>query len=149
MAALSITPANVKCVSGVHPRNITFGVTVVRGKAVFKDSADSEYKLADCDDTAITADSESVDLAGVAGSDGADGTNGQLFPNGATINIGATTVAGVPYCLGSSDGTTGGAAGDFMPYADLSSDDTPVFAFWGTGTAVVTLDIKKSPVALA
>lgn len=149
MVALSITAANVKWVSGVRPREVTLGATVARGKVLYKDTADNEHKLADCDDDAITADSEAADVAGIAGTDGADGTNGQLFVNGSTINIGATTTLGVPYCLGSSDSTTGGAAGDIMPYSDLSSGDTPVFLFWGSGTAEVTLDIKKAPGALA
>lgn len=149
MTALSITAASVKWISGVRPRNVNYGATIARGKVVYKDSADNEHKLADCDNAAISSDSEAADVAGIAGTDGADGTNGQLFPNGATIDIGATTTAGVPYCLGSSDGTTGGAAGDVMPYDDLSSGDTPVFLFWGSGTSQVTLDIKKSPAALA
>lgn len=148
MSALSITVADVVWVSGKRPRNVSAGASVVRGKVLFKDSADNEHKLADADDDAITADSESADVVGIAGSDGADGGNMQLFPDGATINIGATTVAGVPYCLGSSDATTAGSAGDIMPYADLSTGDTPVFLFWGSGTGVVTLDIKKAPAVL-
>lgn len=149
MAALSLTPANVKWVGGVRPRDVTFGATVARGKVVYKDSADGEHKLADCDDDAITADSEAATVAGIAASDGADGSNGQIFPNGARLNVGATTVLGVPYCLGSSDSTTGGAAGDIMPYDDLSSGDTPVFLFWGTGDAIVTLNIVQAPGELA
>jgi hypothetical protein len=135
MAALSITVANVKWTGGVRPRQITFGATVTAAQPVYQDSADNEHKLADADALATAA------VVGLALTNGYDGKEGLIAIEGSQINVGATTTAGIPYVAGL-------AGGDIVPYSDLASGDFPTILFWGTGTAIVTLLLKASPVAI-
>lgn len=142
MAALTITAANVKWLDGVRPKIVDMGATVARGQVLFKDGSDNKHKLANADDAAVTANAAAATVAGLALTDGTDGSQGLMAINGAKVNVGTTTVAGVPYCLGN-------VAGAIVPYADLVSGDTPVLLFWGTGTAEVTLAIAMSVAAIA
>lgn len=136
MAALSITAANVKWVSGVNTRIVRGGESGTRGQAVFYNSSTNEYELADAD----AAGEQDAD--GILLTDMVDGADCLIAVPGATINIGATTTAGIPYCV---DPTTPGA---IVPYSDLGSGDTPVLLFWGSGTANVTLVCAVSPAAI-
>lgn len=135
MTALVITVANVKWTGGVRPRQITFGATVTAAQPVYKDTADNEYKLGDADALATAA------VEGLALTNGYDGKEGLIAVRGSQMNVGATTAAGIPYCVGL-------AGGDIVPYTDLASGDFPNILFWGTGTAVVTLICEASPVAI-
>lgn len=130
MADLVQTPANVKWVSGARPVMVKGGASIVRGNVLYKDTADLEHKLADAD-----TDAASI-VDGIALTDGTDGSDMLLAPDGATINVGATTTAGTPYVLST---TAGAIAVD----GDLGTGDYCVFLFWGTGTANVTLAINK------
>lgn len=128
MAALTITPGLVKYSSGVRPRIVQAGAAIERGEALYFDTTDNKYKLADCDAEATAV------AAGVALSDGVDGGDMLIAPDGATINIGATTVAGTVYCVGATPG-------EIVPLADVTNEDYVTILFIGSGTAVVTLSI--------
>lgn len=137
MAALSITAANVKWVSGTRPRIVMGGATGTRGQAVYKDDADNEHKLADGDALATAA------AAGILLTDMTDGSESLLAVAGSRINIGATAAAGTAYV---ADITTPGA---IVPIGDLSTGDFKNLLFWGEGTALVTLVMSAAPVASA
>jgi hypothetical protein len=135
MTALTITVANVKWTGGVRPRQITFGATVTAAQPVYPDSADNEHKLATANALATAA------AVGLALTNGYDGKEGLIAVEGSQLNVGATTTAGVAYCVGAT-------AGEIVPITDLVSTKFPNILFWGTGTAIVTLLCKPSPVAI-
>jgi hypothetical protein len=135
MAALSITVANVKWTGGARPRQIIFGATVTAAQPVYKDTTDNEHKLADADALATAA------VEGLALTNGYDGKEGLIAIRGSQINVGATTTAGVAYVAGTT-------AGEIVPLTDLTSGKFPTILFWGTGTALVTLLLDASPVAI-
>ncbi len=145
MADLSITAANVKWVSGVRPRTVQGGATITRGQALYADSADgNQHKKADAN-AAATSNAVAIALT-----DGTDSSDMLIAVAGSTINVGATTTAGVPYCVSSTDAlTANGAAGGIVAYSALGAGDTPCILFWGSGTANVTLVCALSPAALA
>ena len=133
MSDLSITAANVKWQSGIHPRQVIGGAALIRGKAL-RQGTDGEYIVADCS----ALNTSTVD--GISLTDGNDGGLMLIAPAGATINIGATTTAGIPYVLSDDGG--------ICPFADLAATEVPNLLFWGTGTAVVTLVFAKSSVVI-
>jgi len=135
MADLSVTATSVDWTSGVAPQIVRFGSTVTRGKTVYLDTADNEWKLADAnvDMTAIPKG-----RIGIALTDGSDAKPGLVALDGATINIGATTTAGLGYAITSADI---GTAGGIVLESALGTADTPVRLFYGTGSGAVTLAI--------
>jgi hypothetical protein len=134
MAALSITAEDVVHISGPAPRIVRSGEAVARGEVVFLDDGAMMLGLAD---NSASAKANGVALGDV-------GANSELLIaiSGSRVNIGATTVAGTAYCLSAA------AAGAIVPITDLTNDDHPVFLFWGSGTAEVTLAITRSPVPI-
>lgn len=138
MAEQSVTAANVEVDSTSAKQGVivTGGATITAGQALYKDSADSEYKLADADDgSAATALPSAISVSG-----GADGQEMVIATRGASINCGFTTASGEVYALSSTDvGTVNGSAGGICLHSDLGSEDRAVVLFVGTGTAVVEL----------
>ena len=129
MADLTITAASVKYVRGNRPSTRPAGATIARGK-VLRRGTSQEYILA----SALNAPADLANFAGIAISDGYLGGDVLIAGPGTTINVGATTAAGVPYVISET-------AGGIAPFADLGADSTatPVFLFWGNGTAEVTI----------
>jgi hypothetical protein len=82
-----------------------------------------------------------AELVGVILTDMTDGSEVLMGIEGSQINIGATTVSGVLYVCSVTPGL-------FCPIADLASGDFPTAAFWGNGTAVVTLLCKPAGYAI-
>jgi len=147
MADLSITATNVDWTSGKNMKMVRFGSTVTRGMSVYLDDADNEWKVADAN-ADMTGLAE--DHIGVAMSDGSDGKLGLVALDGATINIGATTTAGIEYVVTSTDAlTANGTAGGIVAASAIGSGDTPVRLFWGTGSGAVILTIDVSANAIA
>ena len=137
VADLSITAANVKWVGGVRPRQISGGATGTRGQGVYNDTATETRKLADAD-AAATAE-----LEGVLLTDMTNGSDALIGVKGSRINIGATTTAGVLYVVSPT-------AGGFCSLADAAmvTGKFPTAAFWGNGTAIVTLICEPAGVAI-
>jgi hypothetical protein len=134
MTNLSITAGNVDWQSGARPFDGYGGAAITRGQVLYLNSS-LRYVL---------ADASAANTAAVAGIAITDGTNGGIMKiagPGSRINIGATTVAGLPYVLSAT-------AGAICPYADLLATEIPNLLFWGTGTATVTLVLSLSPVAI-
>lgn len=135
MADLSITAANVKWISGVRPQVTKGGATITRGQALRATPANLQVPAqADDEDTAT--------VTGIAITDGTNGGDMLIAGPGATVNVGATTVAGTAYVLSAN------AAGGIAPIGDLGNDDMPNFLFWGSGTAEVELVCALSPAAI-
>lgn len=121
MADLTVTAASVLLTSG-NLLTGTAGATITAGQVVYLDSATSTLKLAQCDGTAAEADAVGISLHA--------SLSGQPLvyaPNGAVINIGATTSKTTSYMVSA---TAGGVA----PQADLVSTNKIVYLGYATGT---------------
>lgn len=136
MADLSITPADVISQSGSVRENGTGGATITAGNVVYKDSADSEYKLADADSTTAALRSP----RGIALNGCADGQPLQIHREG-DINLGAVLTEGVSYYLSAT-------AGGICPYDDLVAGDYPVFIGIAKSTSILSVKFAESGVEL-
>lgn len=135
MAALSITAANVLWTGGTRPRVVKGGEAGTRGMPVYKNTSDNEHYKTDADALATAA------VAGILLTDMNNAGDCLLAVKGTRMNIGATAAAGIPYVAGPT-------AGEIVPYSDLASGDFANILFWGEGTALVTLILESSPVAI-
>lgn len=136
MADLVITAANVVAGSTSTVENGTLGATVTAGQAMYLDSADSRWKLADSNSATAAVRVP----AGIALNGGATGQPVRVLREGA-ITIGATMTAGVVYYA--SD-TPGG----ICPVADIGSGEYATIIGIATSTTVLEVDIHASGVAL-
>lgn len=136
MADLTITAANVLAGAGAAVSRSVAGATVTAGQAVYLDTADGKWKLAD--NNSATA---AVRAPGGIALNGA--SNGQPLSvlTSGPITIGAALTAGVAYYL--SD-TPGG----ICPVADLGSGEYPTVIGIATSTTVLNVQINSSGVAL-
>lgn len=112
MAALTQTPANVRSGAGAVTQVVEAGESFDAGDPVYLSSADGKYYQCDSDD------SSKISIKGIAlsGSSG-DGSYFVVQTN-AECNIGATTVQGEVYVVGSGGG--------IHPCTDLVSTWYPV-----------------------
>ena len=134
MADLTVTVASVNWLGGAAPVRVTAGATITRGMVVYRDTADGEYKKADANTVGLAT------VGGIALTDGYDGMPMLIAPDGAQINIGATTTAGLQYTLTSTDAATAnGSAGGIVSIASLGAGDYTRPLFVGSGTGIVTL----------
>lgn len=135
MADLTITAASVAFASG-SKRTGTAGATITAGQAVYLDSADGKYKLADANSgTAAARSPVGIALHG--------SLNGQplTVQTAGSITIGATMTAGVAYYLSAT-------AGGICPVADLTTGAYPTVLGMASSTTVLKLGIQESGVAL-
>jgi hypothetical protein len=135
MADLSITAANVIAGSDAVRESGTAGATITAGQAVYLDTTDMKYKLADSNGAAALRVPNGIALHGAA--------NNQpiVLQKDGDLTIGATMVAGVAYYL--SD-TPGG----ICPVADLASGEYPCIVGIAKSTSVLSVHIQPSGVAL-
>lgn len=138
MVDLSQTAGNVYRVSGVQEKTGVAGEAITAGSPVYLNATDG--KLYDAQNDGTVAEATVVGVA-TAGAGRADVTIGYA-PNGAKVNIGATTTAGTIYVLSA-------AAGAIAPAADIVTGNYVSVLFVGTGSAEVTLQIANSGVASA
>lgn len=136
MADLSITAANVIAGSGAKKTLGTAGATITAGKAVYLDSADNKYKLADCDSAIAAARSP----AGIALNGASDGQPLVVLEEG-PITIGATMDDGIAYYLSPNPG-------GICPVADILAGDYSVVLGFATSTTVLEVNIQEAGVAL-
>lgn len=136
MADLTITAANVLALAGSTTTRGTAGATITAGQAVYIDTADGLYKLAD-NNSATQAARIPTGIALNGASNGQPLGVLTLGP----ITIGATMTAGVAYYL--SD-TPGG----ICPVADLGSGEFPTVMGIATSTTALKVDINSSGVAI-
>jgi hypothetical protein len=115
MAAITVTPANVG-LGGGSGRTVIgmYGEAVTQGEVVYRSSTDSKYYLSDANLLAGAA-------SGIALTPGSTNEYGVVAlpgttPGQAIVNVGATLVVGMVYCVGAT-------AGEIVPYADLTTND--------------------------
>lgn len=136
MSDLSITAANVIAGAGAAMKLGTAGATITAGKTVYLDSADNEYKLADCDSATAAVRSP----AGIALNGASDGQPLVVLERG-PLTIGATMTAGVTYYLSPN-------AGGICPVADVLTGDYPTIIGIATSTTVLEVNIQEAGIAI-
>ena len=128
MAALSGITAVRPTANTKVGNPVTFGGTIAVGAPVYKDSADSKYKLGDNNASAATADVKGLALTpGVA-----DGL-GYVATEGSVILVGTTMTVGLTYYLGAT-------AGEIVPEADLTTGNRVTRL--GTAASATQLDLS-------
>ncbi|MES2903851.1 MAG: hypothetical protein V4696_06680 [Pseudomonadota bacterium] len=136
MVDITITPASVITGSGSVVKHGTAGATITAGKTVYRDGADSKYKLADSNGASATIRG----VKGIALNGASDGQPLAVHESG-PITIGATLTAGVAYYL--SD-TPGG----ICPVADVGAGEYSTVVGIATSVSVLDVDIHESGVSL-
>lgn len=136
MAALTITAASVVKSTGALVENGIAGATITAGQSVYKDTTTGKFGLADADGaSANIKDGKGVALHGAS-------LNQPLAVQyDGDITIGATTVAGTAYVVG----TTPGA---INPIADLVSTNNVCLLGVAVSTTVIRLAVKNFAVAI-
>ncbi len=125
MAAISITAANCLRVTGTSEWG-TAGETITAGQLVYISSG--EFLLAQADAASTDA------VYGIALNNATDGQPLNVHTGG-QITIGGTVVQGVIYCLDDL------AAGDIIPWADLTADGTDFLTIIGPGISATVIDV--------
>ena len=112
------------------------GATVTAGQAVYLDTSDGKWKLAD--NNSATAAVRSPDGIALNGA-----SNGQPLSvlTAGPITIGAALTAGVAYYLSNTPG-------GICPVADLATGEYPTVIGIATSTTVLNVQINSSGVAL-
>jgi hypothetical protein len=136
MVDLVVTPANVVKGATAKVETGIAGAAIAAGQTVYKDPADSKYKL--CDADAGTADVRTT--RGVA-LNGAGNNQPLAVQTGGRYTAGATVVPGTIYVQ--SD-TPGG----IMPAADLDPGDYVTVLGVGVSATDIDLNIHVSGVAV-
>lgn len=132
MPDLSITPADVKHISGKAPVTVVAGAPVTRGQALRRDASNSRFVPANADTSA------SAHVDGIALTDGQDGTEMLIAVPNTRLYIGADTDEGTAYVLSAA------ADGGIAPIDDLGDSEHPVFLFWGSGGGEVIFGALRS-----
>lgn len=107
---------------------VPFGATISPGQPLYRDSADNEWKVADANASATTAQAR-----GIAMTPGVDGGYGVVARKGDIILVGTTMAVGETYFVGPT-------AGEIIPDADLTTGDRVC----RLGTASSTTQLKLS-----
>lgn len=126
MANLSITAANVAAQSSAKTVDGIAGATIVAGDALYLDSADGRYKLADANGSGTTT------IAGVALNGASAGQPVKVLTEG-MLSLGAILTVGAIYVLSAT-------AGKIAPAADLATGH--VVNVIGVATTTSLLKVK-------
>lgn len=120
----------VKVTANTRTRDVTYGATVAVGETVYEDTTDTEYKLADADDTEAKAL-----VRGIAITAGGDGEAGIIAIGGSIELTGATLAVGEHYVQSAT-------AGKLAPDGDLTTNDYCTSI--GRAASTTQLDIDLS-----
>jgi hypothetical protein len=132
MADLSVTAASVAPGSNAVYTTEIAGAAITAGQAVYLDPTDGKVKLADAN--SATASVRTV--SGIAISGAANGSP-VIVQRSGDITIGASTTAGVIYCLS-------GTAGGIMPAADIATGIYVGIIGVGIGSSQIRLGLNAS-----
>jgi len=110
MAALSGITAVRPTADTTYKRGV-YGATISAGQSLYLDSADTKWKLADCNATAAIAA-----IAGIAITPGVLDGSGLIATGGSVILVGTTMAVGTIYLVGQTPGS-------IVPDADLVTSD--------------------------
>jgi hypothetical protein len=128
MVDLVVVAANVALVAGVAEQ-VTFGATITQGQSVYLDTADSKWKLAQADGTALEAGSAGF---GIALTSGANNQLGLIFTTG-EIDLGVSPALGNAYVISAT-------AGGIAPVEDLVATNRVTYLGYGnTATNLVAM----------
>jgi len=140
MADVSITATSVLPDAGAGTENGTAGATITAGQTVYKLANDSKFYLADCDATAVGANSEIDNVYGIALNNAAAGQRLAVQRNG-TITIGGTVVVGTPYVQSTT-------AGGIVAWAELASTNYVTHIGYATTAVKIKLGIDATGVQI-
>lgn len=135
MADINVTEASVKPTSTTVKQRVMFGATITQGMIVYLDTADNEYKIADCETSATTANA-----SGMALTSGADGQPG-MIATGGDVTVDNLSLAAPVYILS--------ASGNFCPSADLANADYITVVGVASSTTNLKLCFRPSGVVAA
>lgn len=135
MADLSPTAANVVAASDAITEAGSLGATVVPGDALYKDSSDGLWKLADNDG----ASSLIRTPTGLALNGGGSGQPVKVLKSG-NITLGSILTAGVSYYLSNTPGK-------LCPIADVGAGEYACFIGIATSTSILKVNITPSGVS--
>lgn len=107
MADVTITAASVKPGANAQKQRVTLGATVTQGMALYLDTSDNKYKIADCTTSLATAA-----VVGIALTAGADGQPGVIQTDG-YVTTGTDLTANTIYVLSTT--------GKICPAADFNA----------------------------
>lgn len=128
MADLSLTASAIVAGSGAYVLSGTAGATITAGQAVYLDSSDSKYKLADCD----SATAAVRDVVGIALNGASDGQPIDIITEG-DLTVGSVLTGGIPYFLSPN-------AGGICPIADIAVGD--YYTIIGIAKSATVLSVK-------
>lgn len=122
----------VRPTTNTQVRRVTYGETIDAGEAVYYDTTDEEYKLADANNTEETAQA-----VGIAITPGVDGGEGYIATGGSIILVGATVAVGQAYVVSQ---TSGGIDTE----GTLTTNDYVTFLGIGESTTQIALNIQAT-----
>lgn len=125
MADITFTATSIIAGANAQTQEGTFGATITPGLFVYLDTADNEWKIADCTTSAATAA-----CVGIALTSGADGQPGIIQTAGYVTTSSHLSLAAPVLILST--------AGKACPAADLANDDYITII----GAAVSTTSLK-------
>ena len=135
MAAVTITPANVRIVSGIASTGLTGGATLTAGVFVYADStAAGKLKAGGVSSTAVST------IVGMLVNPTVDGGPAMLATDGDVIT-GGTFSKETWYCVG--------ASGVIQPVADLSTGNKITYLGYGldAGTLKISIHVTDEEAA--
>ncbi len=135
MAAVTMTPENVRIVSGVANTGLTGGATLTAGVFVYADStAAGKLKAGGVSSTAVAA------IVGMLVGPTADGAPAMLATDGDVIT-GGTFSKETWYCVG--------ASGVIQPVADLTTGNKITYLGYGLADGTLKVSIHATDEAAA
>jgi hypothetical protein len=133
MAALSGITA-VRPTSSTIVEKVDYGATISAGQAVYLDTADNKYKLADNNLSAVAARAR-----GIAMTPGVDNGQGMIATNGSIILVGTTMAVGETYYAGAT-------AGEIIPDADLTTGNRVTRLGTAASATQLDLDVRATEI---
>lgn len=133
-ADVSITAANVAPSTNAQTTQAVAGATITAGQAVYLDSTTNTIKLADANNTVLTADAVGIAINGAS--------SGQpiIYQTGGDITVGGTVTVGGVYLVSAN-------AGGIAPVADLTTGWFTKVLLIGKTASVATI-INRGPSSL-
>ena len=127
----------VRPTSNTDVRNVLYGATISIGQPIYRDPADTKYKIADANASLTTAAAK-----GIAITPGVDAGYGLIATNGSIILVGATMVVGETYYVGPT-------AGQIIAGSELATGDNVTRLGTASSATQLDLSIKVTGIARA
>ncbi len=138
MADLSLVASAVVTVAGNTVVGVA-GTAIAAGQLCYKKASDNKYYLADCDATAVAADSQADNVAGIALCSADEDQPIKLQTSGTVTVSSVLTVGTVLYLSNVAGGIT-------ATYADIVSTDWLTTIGIPSSATVINLDINRTAI---